>query len=71
MEQIVQGQLCVGDLGYKDDEGRVSGEDVIQDIIDQGSRLVSEKRQQEKEIEENEQIEAEPDEQVIKTTDYW
>ena len=71
MEQIVQEQLCVEDLGYKNDDGQVSGEDVIRDIIDQGSRLASEKRQQEKEIEENEQIEAEPDEQVIKTTDYW
>ena len=71
MEQIVQGQLCVEDLGYKDDEGQVSGEDVIRDIIDQGSRLASERRQQEQEIEENKQIEAEPDEQVIKTTYYW
>ena len=71
MEQIVQEQLCVEDLGYKDDEGQVSGEDVIRDIIDQGSILASEKRQQEKEIEENEQIEAEPDEQVIRSTYYW
>ena len=71
MEQIVQEQLCVEDLSYKDDERQVSGEDVIRDIIDQGSRLTSERRQQEKEIEKNEQIEAEPDEQVIKTTDYW
>lgn len=71
MEQIVQEQLCVEDLGYKDDEGQVSGEDVIRDIIDQGSRLASEKRQQEKEIEENEQIEAKSDEQVIKATYYW
>ena len=71
MKQIVQEQLCVEDLGYKDDERQVSGEDVIRDIIDQGSRLASEKRQQEKEIEENEQIEAEPDEQVIRTAYYW
>ena len=70
MEQIVQEQLCVEDLGYKGEEGQVSGEDVIQDIIDQGRRLASEKRQQEKEIEENEQIEAEPDEQVIRSTYY-
>ena len=71
MEQIVQEQLCVEDLGYKNDDGQVSGEDVILDIIDQGSRLTSERRQQEKEIEEYEQIQAEPDEQVIKTTYYW
>ena len=71
MEKIVQEQLCVEDLSYKDDDGQVSGEDVIRDIIDQGSRLASERRQQEKEIEENEQIEAEPDEQVIKTNYYW
>ena len=68
--QIVQGQLCVADLGYKGDEGQVSGEGVIRDIIDQGSRLASEKRQQEKEIEENKQIKGEPDEQVIRTTYY-
>ena len=70
MEQIVQEQLCVEDLGYKNDEGQVSGEDVIRDIIDQGSRLASERRQQEKGIEENEQIEAEPDEQVIRASNY-
>lgn len=71
MEQIVQEQLCVEDLGYKDGDGQVSGEDVIRDIIDQGSKLASERRQQEQEIKKNEQIEAEPDEQVIKTNYYW
>ena len=71
MVLIVQDQLCVKDLAYKDDEGQVSGEDVIRDIIDQGSRLASERRKKVREIEENKQIEVEPDEEVIRTTYYW
>ncbi|MBC8258607.1 MAG: hypothetical protein H8E38_06285 [SAR324 cluster bacterium] len=69
MEQIVQEQLSVEDLGYTDDEGRVAGKDVIRDIIEQGSMLATERRLQDQEVEEK--AEAEPDEQVISTTYYW
>ena len=71
MQQIVQDQLCVEDLGYTDSDGQVSGEDVIRDIIEQGEKLSRERRQREQETEEKEQDEAEPDEQVIRATYYW
>ena len=71
IEQVVQDQLCVEDLSYKDDTGQVSGEDVIRDIIEQGKILAKERRREEQETEEKEQAEAEPDEQVITQTYYW
>ena len=71
MQQIVQDQLCVEDLGYTDNEGQVSGEDVVRDIIEQGEELSRERRRQVQKIEEKEQVETEPDEQVIRTTYYW
>jgi len=71
MQQIVQDQLCVEDLGYTDNDGQVSGEDVIRDIIEQGEKLSRERRWQEQETEEKEQAEAEPNEQVIRATYYW
>ena len=71
MQQIVQDQLCVEDLGYTDYDGQVSGEDVIRDIIEQGEKLSRERRLQEQETEEKEQAEAEPNEQVIRATYYW
>ncbi len=70
MEQIVQDQFCVEDLSYKDDEGKVPGENVIRDIIEQGNILAKERRRIEQESQEKEQAEAEPDEQVITQTYY-
>jgi hypothetical protein len=71
MEQIVQDQLCVEDLSYKDVEEQISGDDVIRDIIEQGNLLAKERRQEQQETEEKEQAEATPDEQVITQTYYW
>ncbi|HIG77240.1 MAG TPA: hypothetical protein EYQ48_04905, partial [Candidatus Lambdaproteobacteria bacterium] len=71
MQQVVQDQLCVEDLGYTDNDGQVSGEDVIRDIIEQGEKLSRERRQQEQKTEEKEQAEVEPNEQVIRATYYW
>ena len=71
MQQIVQDQLCVEDLGYTDYEGQVSGEDVIRDVIEQGEKISRERRWQEQETDEKEQAKVEPDEQVIRETYYW
>ena len=70
MEQIVQDQLCVEDLSYKDEEEQVSGDDVIRDIIEQGNLLAKERRREEQETEDKEQSEATPDEQIITQTYY-
>ena len=40
--EICQTALKVDDLGYEDDQGFVSGEDVICDIIEQGTALMQE-----------------------------
>jgi len=71
MEQIVQEQLHVDDLGYSDNEGTVSGEEVIQEIIQQGSKLVAKRKSSEQEIKGRKQAKEIPDEQVITTTYYW
>ena len=72
MKQIVLEQLHVDDLGYSDSEGKVSGEEVIRDIIEQGSELVAKrKRSEQEEIKGRKQAEESPDEQVITTTYYW
>ena len=71
MKQIVQEQLHVDDLGYSDSEGKVSGEEVIRDIIEQGSELVAQRKSREQEIKGRKQAEESPDEQVITTTYYW
>ena len=71
MKQIVQEQLYVDDLGYSDSEGKVSGEEVIRDIIEQGSELVAQRKSREQEIKGRKQAEESPDEQVITTTYYW
>ena len=71
MEQIVLEQLHVDDLGYSDSEGKVSGEEVIRDIIEQGSELVAKRKSREQEIKGRKQTEESPDEQVITTTYYW
>ncbi|MCH2284327.1 MAG: hypothetical protein MK434_04550 [SAR324 cluster bacterium] len=71
MEQIVLEQLHVDDLGYSDSEGKVSGEEVIRDIIEQGSELAAKRKSREQEIKGRKQAEESPDEQVITTTYYW
>jgi len=71
MKQIVMEQLHVDDLGYSDSEGKVSGEEVIRDIIEQGSKLVAQGKNREQEITGRKQAEESPDEQVISTTYYW
>ena len=71
MKQIVLEQLHVDDLGYSDSEGKVPGEEVIRDIIEQGSELVAKRRSREQEIKGSKQAEESPDEQVITTTYYW
>ena len=71
MKQIVLEQLHVDDLGYSDSEGKVSGEEVIRDIIEQGSELVTKRKSREQEIKGRKQAEEIPDEQVITKTYYW
>ena len=71
MKQIVLEQLHVDDLGYSDSEGKVSGEEVIRDIIEQGSELVTKRKSREQEIKGRKQAEESPDEQVITKTYYW
>ena len=71
MKQIVLEQLHVDDLGYSDSEGKVSGEEIIRDIIEQGSELVAKRKSREQEIKGRKQAEESPDEQVITTTYYW
>ena len=71
LKQIVLEQLHVDDLGYSDSEGKVSGEEVIRDIIEQGSELVAQRKSREQEIKGRKQTEESPDEQVITTTYYW
>ena len=70
MKQIVLEQLHVDDLGYSDSEGKVSGEEVIRDIIEQGSELVAKRTSREQENKGRKQEEESPDEQVITTTYY-
>ena len=71
MKQLVLEQLHVDDLGYSDSEGKVSGEEVIRDIIEQGSELVAKRKSRKQEIKGRKQAEESPDEQVITTTYYW
>jgi len=71
MEQIVQEQLHVDDLRYSDSEGEVSGEQVIQDIIQQGSELETKRKNNEQHFNRHNQADDSPDERVITTTHYW
>ena len=71
MKQIVLEQLHVDDLCYSDSEGKVSGEEVIREITEQGSELVVQRKSSEQEIKGRKQAEESPDEQVITTTYYW
>ena len=61
MKQIVIEQLHVDDLGYSDSEGKVSGEEVIRDIIEQGSELVAQRKSREQKIKGRKQAEENPD----------
>lgn len=71
MKQIVLEQLHVDDLGYSDSEGKVPGEEVIRDIIEQAREIVAKRKSREQEIKGSKQTEESPDEQVISTTYYW
>ena len=71
MKQLVLEQLHVDDLGYSDSEGKVSGEVVIRDIIEQGSELVAQRKSREQKIKGRKQAEESPEEQDITTTYYW
>ena len=71
MEQIIQEQLHVEELSYNDSDGKVSGEQVIQDIIKQGSELVLKRKSREQDNNERKKAEESPDEQVITKTYYW
>ncbi len=71
MKQIVLEQLHVDDLAYSDSEGKVSGEEVIRDIIEQGSELVARRKSREREIKGRKRTVESPDEQVITKTFYW
>ena len=68
LDATVQDQITVAELGYEDDEGEVSGEDVIADIIEQGSALAKERFRARQDGEEQATL---PDEQVLTTTYYW
>ena len=63
----MQDQISVEELGYEDDKGAVSGEDVIADIIERGSALAQERFRERQEAEQQAPM---PDEQVI-TASYW
>ncbi len=71
MDQIVQDQLHVDDLGYSDSEGTISGDDVVRDVIQQGSQIAAERRQMEQQLGEKKLVDKTPDEQVITTTYFW
>ena len=71
MEQIVHDQIGIDDLSYKDEDGSVSGEDVIRDIIKQGKILVNERCKIENEKNEKIQTDKFPDEQIVTNDYYW
>jgi len=71
MENIVQAQISIDDLSYKDGDGIVSGEDVIRDIIEQGKILVNQKRKMKIETNKKSEIEVLPDEDIITNNFYW
>ena len=43
LESLVMNQLSVDELGYQDDQGMVEGEEVIADVIEQGTALARER----------------------------
>ncbi len=74
MESIVQSQLCEEELGYDGEEGWVSGHDVLQDVIEQGSQINQERFKQWKREEEaqrqNDDSDDDEEEEVITTVHY-
>ncbi len=71
LEQIVQDQLGIDDLSYEDQEGTVSGEDVIRDIIEQGKFLADKSRKSKIETEKNIQIGELANEQILTKNYLW
>ena len=71
LEQIVKDQVGIEDLSYEDQDGTVSGEDVIRDIIEQGKFVVSERRKREIDTGKNVQIKEFPDEQILTKDYFW
>lgn len=67
MENLVQEQLAVEELGYEDEQGLITGEEVIGDVIEQGGQIKHDKRRDDFESEDEEL----PDEQIISTTYYF
>ena len=70
-EQIVKDQLSIEDLSYEDQEGVVSGEDVIRDIIEQGKCLAIERREIKMNTEKSVQIKKLPEEQILTKEYFW
>ena len=67
----VQDQLGIDDLSYEDQEGMVSGEDVIRDIVEKGSFLAKERQKNKMNSEKNIHIEELPDEQILTKDYFW
>jgi hypothetical protein len=65
LESITKEQIHVDELGYEDEDGNeVMGEEVIADVIEQGSQLAQERRDRQAF---NQDV---PDEEIITTTVY-
>lgn len=66
MESLTQQQIRIEELGYEDEDGNpITGEEVIQDVIEQGTQLARERREQQAFAQEV------PDEEIITTTVYY
>jgi hypothetical protein len=65
LESITKEQIHIGELGYEDEDGNeLMGEEVIADVIEQGSQLAQERRERQAF---NQDV---PDEEIITTTVY-
>jgi hypothetical protein len=65
LESITKEQFRIEELGYEDeDENKVMGEEVIADVIEQGSQLAKERRERQAFAQDV------PDEEIITTTVY-
>ena len=65
LESITKEQIRIDELGYEDEDGNeVMGEEVIADVIEQGSQLAQERRDRQAF---NQDV---PDEEIITTTVY-
>jgi DNA-binding PadR family transcriptional regulator len=74
MEEIVHSQVTEEELGYDSDTGFISGQDVLQDVIEQGSVLNKERYEKEmaarKEREQRQASGENEEEEVVTTTTY-